>query len=40
MTLREYIEFKLIDTEKIDITIYHLIVIAIILADIRKSLIR
>jgi len=30
MTLREYIEFKLIDTEKVDITIYHLIVIVII----------
>lgn len=31
MTLREYIEFKLIDTEKVDITIYHLIVIVIII---------
>ncbi|MCD4681245.1 MAG: mechanosensitive ion channel [Bacteroidales bacterium] len=31
MTLREYIEFKLIDTEKVDITIYHLIVIAVII---------
>ena len=31
MTLKELIEFKLLDTEKIDITIYHIFIIAIII---------
>lgn len=30
MTFKEFIEFKLLDTEKIDITIYHVFVVAII----------